>query len=48
MYSISKYMNGHSDVVMGAAVTNCAKLYKELVDMQKGLEIIIYAESKLN
>lgn len=30
MYSLTKYMNGHSDVVMGSASTNCDKLYEKL------------------
>lgn len=36
MYSLTKYINGHSDVIMGAAVTNSAKIYDELVDIQSG------------
>lgn len=34
MYSLSKYMNGHSDVVMGAAVLNDSDLEKKLRYMQ--------------
>lgn len=30
MYSLSKYMNGHSDVIMGALVTNNKELYEKL------------------
>lgn len=30
MHSVTKYIGGHSDVVMGALVTNSEKLYKEL------------------
>lgn len=30
MYSLSKYMNGHSDVIMGAAVLNDSDLEKKL------------------
>ncbi|XP_025205728.1 putative cystathionine gamma-lyase 2 [Melanaphis sacchari] len=30
MYSLSKYMNGHSDIVMGALVTNNKDLYDKL------------------
>jgi len=30
MHSVTKYIGGHSDVVMGALVTNDEKLYKEL------------------
>ena len=36
MYSLSKYTNGHADVVMGAAVTNCPKVYEGLTMMQDG------------
>lgn len=48
MYSISKYLNGHSDVVMGAAVTNCEELYEELVKMQTGLERVSLIPRELN
>lgn len=34
MYSLTKYINGHADVIMGAAVTNSNKLYQELAAMQ--------------
>lgn len=36
MYSLTKYVNGHADVVMGAAVTNSEELHKELEFMQEG------------
>lgn len=36
IYSLTKYMNGHSDVVMGAAVTNQEELYKKLKFLQNG------------
>lgn len=36
LYSISKYMNGHSDVIMGAVVTNEKNLYDELKFLQNG------------
>lgn len=36
VYSISKYINGHSDIIMGAAVTNCEKLDRELKAVQNG------------
>ncbi|CAH1737116.1 unnamed protein product [Aphis gossypii] len=34
MYSLSKYMNGHSDVIMGALVTNNKNLYDKLYVFQ--------------
>lgn len=36
MYSLSKYLNGHSDIVMGAAVTNSADIFAGLKKMQGG------------
>lgn len=36
MYSLTKYINGHADVIMGAAVTNCPKLIEGLEFMQEG------------
>lgn len=36
MYSLTKYMNGHADVIMGAVVLNDEKLYEELKFMQNG------------
>lgn len=34
MYALTKYMNGHSDVLMGALVTNCKEYYNELKKSQ--------------
>ncbi|NP_001156701.1 cystathionine gamma-lyase isoform 2 [Acyrthosiphon pisum] len=34
MYSLSKYMNGHSDIIMGALVTNNKDLYDKLYVFQ--------------
>lgn len=36
MYSLTKYMNGHSDVIMGAAVMNDEALYERLKFLQNG------------
>lgn len=36
MSSLTKYMNGHSDVLMGSAVVNNEELYKELKFLQNG------------
>ena len=36
MHSLSKYINGHTDVVMGAAITNNETIYKSLKLIQKG------------
>ncbi|GAB0090612.1 hypothetical protein DMENIID0001_053520 [Sergentomyia squamirostris] len=37
MYSLTKFMNGHSDVLMGAAVMKCEKLYNNLRRIQINL-----------
>ncbi|XP_009992887.1 PREDICTED: cystathionine gamma-lyase [Chaetura pelagica] len=37
MYSATKYMNGHSDVVMGLVSVNCDKLYERLKFLQNSL-----------
>lgn len=34
MYALTKYMNGHSDVLMGALVTNCKEYYNEMKKSQ--------------
>src|SRR5690606_2658855 len=34
MHSVTKYLGGHSDVVMGALVVNDEKLYRELAFIQ--------------
>lgn len=39
-YSISKYMNGHSDVIMGAAVVNDDQLYERIKFLQNASGII--------
>lgn len=36
MYSLTKYMNGHSDVLMGAAITNDDKIRERLYFNQRG------------
>lgn len=40
MYSLTKYMNGHSDVVMGAAVLNSQEIADKLRIIQKSLGIV--------
>lgn len=37
MHSVTKYINGHSDVVMGALMTNSQDLYEQLRFMQNSL-----------
>jgi cystathionine gamma-lyase len=37
MHSITKYMNGHSDVVGGVLITNHSKLYEELKYLQNAV-----------
>lgn len=34
LYSLSKYMNGHSDVIMGAIVTNNKEIFDRLAYIQ--------------
>lgn len=41
-YSLTKYMNGHSDVIMGAAVTSNDDLYKRLKFLQNGMGFIFF------
>lgn len=36
MYSLTKYMNGHSDVIMGAAIVNDEELEEKLRFLQNG------------
>ncbi|XP_026497859.2 cystathionine gamma-lyase [Vanessa tameamea] len=40
MYSLTKYMNGHSDVIMGAAVLNNSDLEKRLRFLQNAMGIV--------
>lgn len=35
-YSLTKYMNGHTDVVMGGITLNCDNLYSRLKFLQNG------------
>lgn len=37
-YSLTKYMNGHSDVVMGSAATNSDDLHARLRFLQNGTQ----------
>lgn len=39
-YSVSKYLNGHTDIIMGAAVLNDIKLYTRLKFLQNASGII--------
>lgn len=38
MYSLTKYMNGHSDVIMGAAIVNDDDLHNRLRFLQNGMK----------
>ncbi|XP_055526270.1 cystathionine gamma-lyase [Wyeomyia smithii] len=40
MYSLTKYMNGHSDVIMGAAVMNDEAIYEKLKFLQNATGIV--------
>lgn len=35
VYSLSKYMNGHGDVIIGAVLTNHKKIHEYLLDRQQ-------------
>uniref|UniRef100_A0A1L8EC44 cystathionine gamma-lyase n=1 Tax=Haematobia irritans TaxID=7368 RepID=A0A1L8EC44_HAEIR len=39
-YSLTKYMNGHTDVVMGGVTMNCEKLYDRLKFLQNAAGIV--------
>lgn len=39
-YSLTKYMNGHTDVVMGALVTSNTELYEKLKFLQNSMGIV--------
>lgn len=40
VYSLTKYMNGHTDVIMGAAVVNDDELAEKLKFLRNGLQNI--------
>lgn len=40
VYSLTKYMNGHSDVIMGAAITNSDELHNKLRFLQNATGIV--------
>ncbi|XP_014242331.1 putative cystathionine gamma-lyase 2 [Cimex lectularius] len=40
MYSLTKYMNGHSDIIMGSAATNSDELNERLLFIQNSMGII--------
>lgn len=40
VYSLTKYMNGHSDVVMGAICTNNEEIYEKVLFLQNALGIV--------
>lgn len=42
VYSLTKYMNGHSDVIMGAAIVNDDELHNRLRYLQNG-ELWVYS-----
>lgn len=42
MYSVTKYMNGHSDVIMGSACTNDDEIAKNLRFLQNGMLHIFF------
>ncbi|XP_045462655.1 putative cystathionine gamma-lyase 2 [Harmonia axyridis] len=40
MHSLTKYMNGHSDIIMGALVTNDDKLGEKIYFLQKAMGVV--------
>ncbi|KAL9178335.1 hypothetical protein ACHAXT_001763 [Thalassiosira profunda] len=40
VHSVTKYINGHSDVVMGVVCTNDEEVYKQLRFVQNGIEAV--------
>lgn len=40
MYSLTKYMNGHSDVIMGAALTNDEEIHKNMRFLQNAMGVV--------
>ncbi|XP_056641350.1 cystathionine gamma-lyase [Diorhabda sublineata] len=40
VYSLTKYMNGHSDVIMGSMVTNDKELYDKLKYLQNAMGVV--------
>lgn len=40
VYSLSKYLNGHSDVIMGAVVLNDQEIYSRLKYAQRGIIVL--------
>ncbi|XP_049804723.1 cystathionine gamma-lyase [Schistocerca nitens] len=40
VYSLTKYMNGHSDIIMGAVTTNNQEVYENLKFLQKSMGIV--------
>lgn len=39
-YSVTKYLNGHTDIVMGALAMNCNELYERLKFLQNAMGIV--------
>lgn len=42
LYSVTKYLNGHSDVVMGAVTLNDDEVHGKLRFLQNGKHLLIY------
>lgn len=47
VYSLTKYMNGHSDVIMGAAIVNDDELHTRLRFLQNGEEMLLFLIKKI-
>lgn len=46
VYSMAKYMNGHSDVIMGAATTNNDELFARLRAQQIGKVTVTHTNTQ--
>ena len=45
MHSLTKYMNGHTDVIMGAAMTNDDEVHTRLRFLQNGIIRFWYSKT---
>jgi cystathionine gamma-lyase len=43
IHSITKYLNGHSDVIMGCLICNNSSLYHKLKFIQNTMGILLYS-----
>jgi cystathionine beta-lyase/cystathionine gamma-synthase len=48
LHSLTKYINGHTDVLMGAAITNSQTLDAHFNFMQRGVQYAALGKLKIN